>query len=258
MLQDDIIQYWTARAPSYSEINQNELHGRQKEKWTRYITKRIFEAISDTKGLKVLDIGGGPGFFSIIMTMAGYEATWVDRNDAMLVEAKKNAGPLAERIHYELMDAEELTFPENTFDVIVTRNLTWTLPHPKKAYASWIRVLKPGGVILNFDANWYNYLYNEEDRKLYERDREQVEEAGVFDRYISTDVATCERIAREMPLSPVKRPHWDKDVLESLGMEVILHEKISEEILLPEELLNFEATPYFCVEARKIKVRSEE
>lgn len=251
MLQDEIIQYWTKRAPSYSTINQNELHGKQKEKWTNYIQKRIQSVMPEKKELKVLDIGGGPGFFSIIMTMAGYEATWVDRNDAMLVEAKKNAGPLAKRIHYELMDAEELTFPDNTFDVIVTRNLTWTLPHPKKAYASWHRVLKKGGVLLNFDANWYNYLYNEEDRKLYERDREQVEEAGVFDRYISTDVATCERIAREMPLSPVKRPHWDRDVLEHLGMKVTLHEEISEEILLPEELLNFEATPYFCVEAVK-------
>ena len=245
MLQDDIIQYWTKRAPSYSTINQNELHGKQKEKWTAYIEKRIKAVMPGKKELKVLDIGGGPGFFSIIMTMAGYEATWLDRNEAMMGEAKKNAGPLADQIHYVLMDAEELTLPENTFDVIVTRNLTWTLPHPKKAYTSWHRVLKKGGVLLNFDANWYNYLYNEEDRKLYERDREQVEEAGVFDRYISTDVATCERIAREMPLSPVKRPHWDRDVLESLGMKVILHEEISEEILIPE------ATPYFCIEARK-------
>ena len=251
MLQDEIIQYWTKRAPSYSEINQNELHGKQKEKWTSYIQKRIEGVMPGKKNLKVLDIGGGPGFFSIIMTMAGYEATWVDRNAAMLVEAKKNAGPLADAIHYALMDAEDLEFPDNTFDVIVTRNLTWTLPHPKKAYASWQRVLKKGGVLLNFDANWYNYLYDEEDRKLYERDRAQVAEAGVFDRYISTDTDTCEKIAREMPLSPVKRPHWDKDILTALGMDVTLYEQISEEILLPEELLNFEATPYFCVEAVK-------
>ena len=251
MLQDEIIRYWTERAPSYSEINQNELHGKQKEKWTSYIQKRIEGVMPGKKNLKVLDIGGGPGFFSIIMTMAGYEATWVDRNAAMLVEAKENAGPLADAIHYALMDAEELEFPDNTFDVIVTRNLTWTLPHPKKAYASWQRVLKKGGVLLNFDANWYNYLYDEEDRKLYERDRAQVAEAGVFDRYISTDTDTCEKIAREMPLSPVKRPHWDKDILTALGMDVTLHEQISEEILLPEELLNFEATPYFCVEAVK-------
>ena len=86
---------------------------------------------------------------------------------------------------------------------------------------------------------------------LYDRDREQVAEAGVFDRYISTDVMACERIARQMPLSPKKRPAWDRQVLEELGMQVTLYENISEEILLPEEQLNFAATPYFCIEAKK-------
>lgn len=28
-----------------------------------------------------------------------------------------------------------------------------------------MRVLKPGGVLLNFDANWYGYLYDEEKKK---------------------------------------------------------------------------------------------
>ena len=32
------------------------------------------------------------------------------------------------------MDAENPEFPDGTFDVIVSRNLTWTLPHVKHAY----------------------------------------------------------------------------------------------------------------------------
>ena len=70
----------------------------------------------------------------------------------MMAEAKKNAGPLAEAIHYVEGDAEDVPLPMGSYDLIVTRNLTWTLPHPKKAYASWQRVLKKGGVLLNFDA----------------------------------------------------------------------------------------------------------
>ena len=54
-----------------------------------------------------------------------------------------------------------------------------------------------------------------------------------------------------MPLSPKKRPLWDRQVLEEMGMQVTLYENISEEILLPEEQLNFAATPYFCIEAKK-------
>ena len=48
------------------------------------------------------------------------------------------------------MNAEELTFAPESFDVIVSRNLTWNLHDPKKAYQSWERVLKSGGLLLNF------------------------------------------------------------------------------------------------------------
>lgn len=226
MLEKEIIDYWTKRAPSYSEINQKELCGRQKDLWTSYIMRRVQDAMPERTGIKALDIGAGPGFFSIILKMAGCEVTALDRNPAMMAEAKKNAGPLAEGIHYVEGDAEDVPLPADSYDLIVTRNLTWTLPHPKKAYASW-------------------------QRALYDRDREQVAEAGVFDRYISTDVMACERIARQMPLSPKKRPAWDRQVLEEMGMQVTLHENISGEILLPEEQLNFAATPYFCIEAKK-------
>lgn len=38
---------------------------------------------------KILDIGTGPGFFSIILAEAGYQVTAVDYTEAMLEEAKK-------------------------------------------------------------------------------------------------------------------------------------------------------------------------
>ena len=31
------------------------------------------------------------------------------------------------------MDAQALEFPDNTFDVVVSRNLTWNLPDPERA-----------------------------------------------------------------------------------------------------------------------------
>ena len=38
--------------------------------------------------------------------------------------------------------------------MIVSRNLTWTLPDAEHAYQEWFRVLKPGGVMINLDANY--------------------------------------------------------------------------------------------------------
>ena len=50
------------------------------------------------------------------------------------------------------MDAQKLDFEDNTFDVVISRNLTWNLEHPDVAYREWVRVLKVGGRLLNFDA----------------------------------------------------------------------------------------------------------
>ena len=115
--------------------------------------------------LYVLDIGTGPGFFAILLSEMGFCVTAVDLTPAMLDEARRNAGRLAEKIRFLEMNAEQLDFPDDSFDVIVSRNLTWNLPHPEKAYAEWSRVLRPGGLLLNFDANWYSYLFDSESTR---------------------------------------------------------------------------------------------
>ena len=49
------------------------------------------------------------------------------------------------------MDAQNLDFEDDTFDLIVTRNVTWVMEQPTKACSEWIRVLQPGGRMINFD-----------------------------------------------------------------------------------------------------------
>lgn len=62
----------------------------------------------------------------------------------MLKEAQSNAGELAKCIVWKTGDAQALDVENNSFDVIVTRNVTWNLPRPDLAYREWLRVLKPG------------------------------------------------------------------------------------------------------------------
>ena len=59
----------------------------------------------------------------------------------MLEKAKENAGELCRNIHFQRMDAQKLEFADNTFDVVISRNLTWNLEHPDVAYREWVRVL---------------------------------------------------------------------------------------------------------------------
>ncbi|MFI3312969.1 MAG: class I SAM-dependent methyltransferase [Eubacteriales bacterium] len=248
MLTKEIQTYWTHRADGYSKVNQDELQCQQKATWLRAIETRI--GPQDKSRCKVLDIGTGPGFFAILMAESGYNVTAVDFTQAMLDEAQGNAKGLP--IDFQIMDAQNLTFPDDTFDVIITRNVTWNLPDPQVAYSQWVRVLKPGGHLLNFDANWYSYLDDQDKRESYEADRQRASQEEVEDFYDGTDIEEMERIASLLPLSPVTRPQWDRGVLEALDVGTLtIDEAVWDEVWSPEEKINYTTTPMFLVWVQK-------
>ena len=247
------ITYWTRRAPSYSDVNQEELGGSQHSVWSRVIDQRIQSHFGNRSRdqIRLLDVGTGPGFFAIILAELGYQVTAVDYTEAMLNQARKNAGPLASIIDFRRMDAEQLTFPDGAFDVIVSRNLTWNLPSPAKAYSQWTRVLKENGLLLNFDANWYRYLFNAQANALHLEDRKNVRENNAADDTAGTDVDAMEAIARKAPLSARRRPAWDIHVLHGLGMSVFADPEIWKQVWTENERINNASTPMFLVHAVK-------
>ena len=245
--------YWTGRAASYSEVNQLELSTRQRQKWSDCLHAEIARQFPERtpESLRVLEVGTGPGFFAILLCELGYDVTAIDLTPAMLEEAKKNAGELAGEICWMEMNAEALDFADESFDVVVSRNLTWNLPHPERAYAEWTRVLKPGGLLLNFDANWYAYLFDGEAQAAYERDRANSAEQGVWDQNVGENFDVMEDIARRVPLSNIRRPAWDLTLLRGLGLHAEVDEQIWQRVWSEEEKLNFSSTPLFLIRAVK-------
>ncbi len=246
-------EYWTGRAAGYSEVNLAELATSQREKWSFCLRSEISRQFPDRapSQIRVLEAGTGPGFFAILLCELGYDVTAVDLTPAMLVEAKKNAGPLAGRIRFLEMNAESLDFPDSCFDVVVSRNLTWNLPHPDRAYIEWARALKPGGLLLNFDANWYAYLFDDEAQTAYEQDRINSADQGVGDQNVGENFDVMEDIARRVPLSGIYRPVWDLELLSSLGLQAEADEQVWKRVWSEQEKLNFSSTPLFLVRARK-------
>lgn len=253
-LLQEIASYWGTRAEGYSEVNEKELAGSQREAWLHVLEEQFPEKKKEE--MKILDIGTGPGFFPMILSEAGYTVTAVDYTEEMLEKAKENLGKYTkyglERVTLQRMDAQNLEFADETFDVVISRNLTWNLEKPEQAYQEWMRVLKPGGVLLNFDANWYGYLYDEEKKEAYEADRKKVEEQQLDDHYLCTDIDRMENIARQVPLSAMERPAWDTKVLESLGIcSIQTDSEIWKRVWSEEERLNYASTPMFLVRAEK-------
>lgn len=246
-------EYWNGRAGSYSEVNKWELAGESRGSWKTVIDSCLRDHFGgiEFSSVDVLDIGCGPGFFPVILTELGYKVTAVDLSKEMLAEARQNAGNLAGSINFRRMNAESLELPDCCFDAVISRNLTWNLPHPDAAYAEWCRVLKPGGLLINFDSNWYHYLFDEDKRAGYETDRARSEELGMNDQNVGEDFDLMEDIALEMPLSQIDRPAWDLEFLAGLGMRASADTAIWKRVWTEQEKVNFASTPMFMIAAVK-------
>ena len=209
---ENIRNYWNLRAEGYSESNMNELEDENRIRWVNTIMRYAPEK----ERLKILDIGCGPGFFSILMAQCGHDVTGVDYSDEMIAHAKENAEIMHQNIRFKRMDAQHLEFEDGTFDLVVTRNVTWVLEDPVQAYREMLRVLRHGGKIVNFDANHYLDRFDKDFADATVESRKAAEE--YHREYIKgVDTNIIANIALELPLSKEKRPEWDFATLASLG-----------------------------------------
>ena len=81
--------YWTDRAPGYSEVNRLELATAQRQRWKNCICEELTRRFPDRPlaDLQVLEVGTGPGFFAILLRELGCAVTAIDLTRAMLAEA---------------------------------------------------------------------------------------------------------------------------------------------------------------------------
>lgn len=254
LLEEAIVHYWQKRSSSYGAQHYDELHAPELKKWQDFIQAEFKKA--DRPIQQVLDIGTGPGFLAILLALRGYEVTAIDFTKEMLAEAQKNAAEFSEGIQHPIywqeMRADALDYPDESFDAVVTRNVTWNLEDPEKAYAEWVRVLKPGGILINFDANWYRYLFDDAMLRDYQSVRQNVKELAIRDFYQNTDIDAMEGIAQQIPMGKKWRPDWDKKYLQGLGMTKIdINEAINSLLLSKVQQENFAFAPLFAISAIK-------
>ncbi len=209
------------------------------EKWAEIYGQYL----PDGKSLDILDVGTGGGFVACALAKAGHRVTGVDLSDQRIRSAKKNAAAIGLDVRYLCTDAGELPFPDGTFDVVVCRNLVWTLYQPEETFAQWKRVLKPGGLILYVDANWYYYLYDEASRAKFD--------PVLYPYSQSEENRACENSAWGMPLSSQKRPEWDCEALVRQGMTEVESLELSSTARTPEEQRVYAFAPLFAVRAKK-------
>lgn len=246
-MQERIENYWEGEASRYSEGVWKEINSFKRQAWTDLI-----EEHRPAGGqLQVLDIGTGPGFFAIVMAGMGHRVTAIDCTSNMLAEARSNLQRVGLTAELQRMDSHDLSFPDNSFDLLLCRNLTWTLHDPQAAYGRWMQVLRPGGRLLIFDANWNLRMNDPRRQQEYEADRERARALGINRRgHVNQDEG--DRIARELFLSNWLRPQWDAWALMDSGFKkIFIDTDISDRIWDEDEKVLYRSTPMFLVGAEK-------
>jgi SAM-dependent methyltransferase len=103
-------------------------------------------------GAHVLDVACGTGNTAIPLARGGARVTGVDIATNLLEQARERAAAEGLDITFHEGDAEQLPYPDATFDAVVTMFGAMFAPRHEMVATELARVLKPGGLLAM--ANW--------------------------------------------------------------------------------------------------------
>jgi len=152
-LRDEIKAYWSDRAATFDLSPGHEIFSEEERTaWHQLFLRHL----GPGAGRAALDLASGTGVISHLLDELDFKVQGLDWAEPMLERARDKARKRGRAIRFALGDAENTMEPDNHYDVIVNRHLVWTLVDPAAAFAEWLRVLKPGGMLLIVDGDFVN------------------------------------------------------------------------------------------------------
>ncbi len=139
-------------------MNLEELNQLQQETWTAgdfpkmgmelsIVGELLCESVPILAGDRVLDIGTASGNTALSAARRRAIVTGVDITPALLERARLRAAAEGVHIDFQYGDATALTFPDGSFDVVMSTFGAIFAPDPDKTAAEMARVCRSGGKI---------------------------------------------------------------------------------------------------------------
>lgn len=232
-----IADYWSLRSHGYRLEIEDELNQDKDSSYARELLSRVKKhnfPVAPT----ALDLGCGPGFFSILLAQNGFKVTGIDLSDGMLKQAKDLCQQRNLNVALLKADVQNPPFAPESFDLIVSRNVFWNLPDLTASYTNALKLLKKSGLLIIFDGNHY-YYYQDPDYKM----------ASWYDTHShleNVDVTIIDDIAKNLPASFKLRPQYDLEILNKLKLQSVNADILKTRCKNGKELIDF-----FVIEAVK-------
>ena len=135
-------QRWTWASGDYSAIAARIV----------LMAERLVDAAGLRAGETILDVATGTGNAAIAAARCGCEVIGVDYVEALLERGRERAAAEGLSVTFTEGDAEELPYPDDTFDAVLSCVGVMFTPDHEQAAAELVRVCRPGGTIAL--ANW--------------------------------------------------------------------------------------------------------
>ena len=119
----------------------------------------VLVPFAKAKGKQILEIGIGNGADGVMFALNGGNYTGADLTEAALEATRKHFEVLGLNGRFQKENAEQLSFPGESFDIVYSHGVLHHTPNIQQAINEVLRVLKPGGqaIVMLYHKRSFNY-----------------------------------------------------------------------------------------------------
>lgn len=138
--------FWDREAASYDDEPDHGLADPR----TRSAWRDLLLDVLPAPPGRVADLGCGTGTLTRLLTDEGYAVDGIDFSAEMIRRARAKVPAAVFRVG----DASEPELDAGGYDVVLSRHVLWAMPDPAAAFARWVELLRPGGVVVLIEGRW--------------------------------------------------------------------------------------------------------